>query len=224
MATDLDDVTADRAHGDDDAEHRRHDAETGQSVGDLGQHLRRCHGLGVVLFQLQFQQRLQLMRLDVAADHQAQAVGDEVDQVVVGLHLGVVAEQRALGWAFDVVFQRHEAFAAGLVEQFIEQAEHIDVVLLLVARALEHANHGLQGLLDRLGRRAHQESAERGTADDDQLVGLPEGTQAAVGTEVAPDHADDDDQESNDDEHGATQGEGISPCRPVARISEEGIL
>ena len=178
----------------------------------------------MVLFQLQFQQRFQLMRLDVAADHQAQTVGDEIDQVVVGLHLGVVAEQRAFGRALDMIFQRHEAFAAGLVEQFIEQAEHIDVVLLLVARALEHTHHGLQGLLDRLGRGTDQEGAERGAADDDQLIGLPEGTQAAVGTEVAPDHADDDDQESNDDEHGATQGEGISPCRPVARFSEEGIL
>ncbi len=90
----------------------------------------------MVLLQFQLQQRLELVRLDVAADHQAQAVGDEVDQVVVGLHLGVVGEQGALGRAFDMVFQCHEAFAARLVEQFIEQAEDIDVILLLVARAL----------------------------------------------------------------------------------------
>src|SRR2546427_4832572 len=48
-----------------------------------------------------------------------------------------------------------------------------------------------------LGGGADQEGAECGAADDDQFVGLPEGTQAAVGTEVAPDHADDDDQESD---------------------------
>ncbi|KAG1260495.1 hypothetical protein G6F66_014411 [Rhizopus arrhizus] len=123
-----------------------------------------------------------------------------------------------------MVFQRHEAFAARLVEQFVQQAEHIDVVLLLVTRALEHADHGLQGLLDRLGRGADQERAQCGTADDDQLVGLPQRPQPTVCAEVAAQHADDDDQESNDDEHGATQGAGISPCRPFTWFSEEGIL
>ncbi|MNT41761.1 hypothetical protein D3C72_1781350 [compost metagenome] len=123
-----------------------------------------------------------------------------------------------------MVFQRHEAFAAGLVEQFVHQAEDIDVVLLLVARALEHADHGLQRLLDRLGRGADQERTQRGTADDDQFVRLPQRPKAAVCAEVAAQHADDDDQESNDDENGATQGGGISPCRPDTGVSEEGIL
>ncbi len=216
-------IPADRAHGDHDAQHRGHDAEAGQAVGDLVEHRGRLHRLAMVLLQFQLQQRLQLVRLDVAADHQAQAIGDEIDQVVVGLHLGVVGEDAAFGRALDVVFQRHEAFPARLVEQFVEQAEDVDVVLLLVARALEHAHGGLQGLLHGFDRGADQERAQRRTADDHQFIGLPQRAEFAVRADVAAEHAEDDDEKSNDDEHGADAGRGYLHVGPFTPFLKGGV-
>ena len=42
----------------------------------------------------------------------------------------------------------------------------------------------------------------RGAADDNQFEGLPQGAELAVRAQVAADHAQGDDDEADDDEHG----------------------
>lgn len=165
----------------------------------------RRQGLVVMLFQFQFEQRFQLVRLDVAADHQAQAIGDEVQQVMVGHHLGIVAEDGAVLGPFDMVFQCHEAIAAGLVQQLVDQAQGGLVVVGAVLRALEHAHDAAERLLDDLARGADQERAQRRAADNHQLVGLPQRAQLSMRQHIAAEDADDDDDEANDDEHGAAR-------------------
>lgn len=178
-----------------------------------------CHHLVVVLLQLQFQQRLQFVRLDVVADHQAQAVGDEVHQVVVGEDLRVLAEDVAGGRGVHVRLQRDEALAARLVEQLVDQRQHVQVVAGLVPGALERGRDGGEGGLDRLHRRADQERAERRAADDDQLVGLPQRRQLAVRGDVTAEHAGDDHDKSDDDEHGRGGGRRCIPVSAVRRQS-----
>ncbi len=219
MRADLDDVAADRTHGDDDAQHRRDDAEAGQAVGDLGQCVRRRHHFVMVLLQLQFQQRFQFMRFDVAADHQAQAVGDEVHQVMVGEHLGVLVEQIARGRGVHVRFQRDETLAARLVQQLVHQGQHVQVVGRLVFVALEHRGDAGEGRLHHLGRVAHQERAQRGAADDHQLERLPERGEFSVRGDEAAQHAGDDDEDSNDDEHGVARRAGYEGMSAPGRDS-----
>jgi hypothetical protein len=86
----------DGGHGVHDAEHGRHDAEAGQRIGHLLHRMRRLRGLLVVGLKLVVEQALELVGVEVAAHHQAQAVGDELEHVVVGHHLGVSVEQLAL--------------------------------------------------------------------------------------------------------------------------------
>ncbi|MNN28806.1 hypothetical protein D3C81_1423870 [compost metagenome] len=140
--------------------------------------------------------------------------------MMVGQHLGIVGEDRAVLGIFDMLLQRHEAFATRLVEQFVEQAEHVQVVLALVLRALERTGHGPEGLLDRLVWRAHQERAQGRAANDDQFIGLPERSQPTVGADVAAEHTDDDDKQADKDEHGADTGEGDIPLSAPAPASE----
>lgn len=101
-----------------------------------------------------------------------------------------------------MVFQCYEVFVVGFVEQFIEQVEYIDVVLLFVVWVFEYIDYGLQGLFDCFGWGIDQEGVECGVVDDDQFIGLLEGIQVVVGIEVVFDYVDDDDQEFNDDEYG----------------------
>lgn len=84
-----------------------------------------------------------------------------------------------------MIFQGHEAVAAGLVQQFVDQAQGVLVVLGLVLRALEHAQHAAEGFLDDLARRADQERAQRRAADDQQLVRLPQRAQLSVRQHIA---------------------------------------
>ncbi len=142
------------------------------------------------------------MRFDVAADHQAQAVGDEVHQVMVRQHLRVLVEQIAGGRVVHVRFQRDEALAPRLVQQFVHQGQHVQVVARLVLVALEHRGDAGEGRLHHLGRIAHQERTQRGAADDHQFERLPERGEFSVRGDEAAQHAGDDDQDSDDDEHG----------------------
>ncbi|MNM99979.1 hypothetical protein D3C81_1125610 [compost metagenome] len=140
--------------------------------------------------------------------------------MVVGQYLGIVGEDRAVLWILDMLFQRHETLATRLVEQFVQQAEHVQVVLALVLRALERTDHGPERLLDGLEWCADQERAQRSAANDDQLVGLPERSQPAVGADVTAEHTEDDDKQADEDEHGAGTTEGDIPLSALAPASE----
>ena len=82
--------------------------------------MRGLVGFLVMVLQLLLEQALELVRVEVAADHQAQAVGDEFMQVMVVAHLRIVLEERAAVRGVEIGLDRHQAFLADLHERRTE--------------------------------------------------------------------------------------------------------
>ncbi len=72
--------------------------------------------------------------------------------MVVALDRGKLGEKTAVLRALDVLLERQVALAAAQLEQLVQEAEHLDIAVLLVLRPLEHAPEGFaDARQDRLG-------------------------------------------------------------------------
>ncbi len=151
----------------------------GKRAGQAGE---RVHGrvrLRVVGLDLAVHQAFDLVRVEVARDHHAQVVGDELDHVVVAADDGVLLEQRRAGRVVDVLLDRHQAFLARLLQDVVEQRHQLHVARLRVLRALEDAGDRCDRRLQHLRLVVHRERAERAAQDRQQL-----------GRQRVQDHAD----------------------------------
>src|SRR5882757_1258169 len=92
-----------------DAEHGRDDTEAGQRIGYRLNCMRRLECGLVMSLELHLQKALELVRIEAAADHQPQAVRDELHEMLIGRDLGVVLEQGAAVFGFEVGLDRHES-------------------------------------------------------------------------------------------------------------------
>jgi hypothetical protein len=71
--------------------------------------LRRSVGLCVVRLEFVIHQVFDLERIEVAADHQTQIVGEKLNRVMI-LHDGrILGEDRAFSGVFDVILDRHQS-------------------------------------------------------------------------------------------------------------------
>ena len=120
-----------RRHGVHDAEHRRHDAEAGQRIRHFLHGVRGLVRFLVVRLELVFEQALELVRIEVAADDEPQAVRDELDHVMVVEDLRIFLEEGALVGRLEIVLDRHHALFADLHQDVVQQLEECDVVLAL---------------------------------------------------------------------------------------------
>ncbi|MNH28650.1 hypothetical protein D3C79_888350 [compost metagenome] len=130
--------------------------------------------------QLHVEQAFELMRSHVAGGHDAQVVADERSHAFITEHSGVLGKNRAGGGVFDIGFNRHHAFAPALVEDLVDQPEHLDIEGMGKART-KH----LQRLLDYMhghvtGVRLQERTKGRAT-DDQHLEGLNQCGNFAVG-------------------------------------------
>jgi len=80
-------------------------------------------------------QALELVRIQRAANDEAQAIRDEDDHVVVFENLGILQEERALLGILQVRFDRQEAILAHLHEDVVDEFEQRHVLLAAVTRA-----------------------------------------------------------------------------------------
>ena len=140
----------------------------------------------VVRLELVLEQALELVRIEVAADDEPQAVRDELHHVMVGEDLRIFLEEGALVGRLEIVLDRHHAFLADLHQDVVEQLEECDVVLALVARALGQGERALERGLHDLGRIAGEERAERRAHDDDDLARMPQGEQMCPPSRMKP--------------------------------------
>ena len=143
----------------------------------------------MVRLELVLEQALELVRIEVAADDQAQAVGDELDHVVIGEDARIFVEQLALLGRFDIRLDGEHAGLADLHQDVVEQLQQIQVILALVARALEQPEGGGEGALHHLDRIAGNEGAECGAEDDDEFARMPQQQQVAALHEEAAEDA-----------------------------------
>ena len=163
------------------AHDRRDDAERGHAVAELVDAVDRDFAFVMVGLDLVVHQVFDLERVQVAAHHEPQVVGDELDHVMVGEDPGIFGEERAFLGLLDVALDRHQAFLADLREDVVEERHQLHVHVFRVDRAFEHRRQRLEGRLDRLGAVADEESAGRGAADHQQLDRLEQRAQMAAG-------------------------------------------
>ena len=97
------------------------DAECRQGIGHFLDRVDRNPRLLVMGFYLVVHQVLDLERIQVAADHEAQVVGQEFHHMVIGGDLRILGEYGALVRSVDVGLDRHQSFLAHLGEDVIEQ-------------------------------------------------------------------------------------------------------
>ena len=154
-------------------------------------------------FQLDVDQRIELVGTgDAARRQQAQIVGDEFGQVVVGEELGILAEDLAGLRFIDIGFKRHHALLARLDQQVIEQREGVHVVLLLVLGALQHFGNRGESSFHDFHRISDHEGAKGRAANNNQFIGLPQSRKFTVGQNEAAGDAAEHDDDADDEEHG----------------------
>ena len=86
-------------------------------------------GLVMVDFHVRLQHLIQIEYFHAAAHRHAHRVADKSDGMVVLHEVLVFRKQRALVRILDVRLQRHQAFLARLLQQFIHHLQGIDVAL-----------------------------------------------------------------------------------------------
>ncbi len=181
------------------AHHRRHNTEGRQAVAQLGDHVGGNRAFVVVGLDLVVHQVFDLEGVHVARHHEAQVVGHEFHDMVVGQHRRVFREQGRGFRLLDVAFDRHQAFLADL-GQHVEQERHqLHVHVLGVVGTLEDGREGLHGGLDRLAVVTDEECADRGAADHQELQRLEQRCQVAAAEGEAAEHGSADDDVTNND-------------------------
>jgi hypothetical protein len=117
------------------------------------------------------EQALELVRIEIAADDEAQAVGDERRHVMIREHHGIFLEDRAGLGLFEIRLDRHHAFFADLHEDVVDELQQRHIFLALVARPFRQVERALKRSLGHLRRIAGDERAERRADDDHDLGG-----------------------------------------------------
>ncbi len=107
--------TAESSHGDDDAEHGRHNAQAGQGIGHGTEGGGGLRGILVVHLEVEVEHLVEVEGID-AGDGHAQRIADEIANVMVFEEGGVLEEDLTLVGLFHVGLESHQAVLAGLVE------------------------------------------------------------------------------------------------------------
>ena len=134
----------------------------------------------MVRLDLVVHQVLDLERVQIAADHHAQIVGDELHHVVITGDARILGEDGTGLRAFDIAFDGHQSLFAHLGQYLEEHSQQLHVVRLVELGALEHRRQRPQRRLDGLGPVTRYKAAY-GQADDGQVLhGHPQGAQAPM--------------------------------------------
>ena len=104
--------SAQRSHGDDDAQHGGHDAQAGQGIGHAAQRSDRHTGGVVVDFQVEVQQLVEIKGFH-SADGHAQGVAEVVASVMVFQEADTWRGSGLSVGFLDVIFQGHQALRGG---------------------------------------------------------------------------------------------------------------
>ena len=194
---------ADRLHRMNDAHDRGDDTEGGQRIAHLGDRADRNLALVVMRLDLHVHEIFDLERVEIAADHEPQIVGQELHPMVIRQDARILRKDRALLRIVDVRFDRHQAFFAHLREDVVQQREQLQKKRLVVLGALEHVRQRLQGALDDLARVRHEKSTGRRAEDHDQFDRLHERTEMAACEGESSEHRRQNDDVADQYEHGS---------------------
>ena len=181
------------------AHHRGDNPKGGQAIA----HLLDCDSgnsaLVVMGVYLVVHQVFDFHGIEVSTHHQAQIIGKELDQVVIGEQVRKLREQSALLGCLDVALDRHQSLLADLVEHAIEQPHQRHVARLAVFGTLQNAGQGLQRGLEHFCGVSNQECSDGSAADHQHFDGLHQPRHVAPRKGEAAKHGADNDKVSDDD-------------------------
>src|SRR5207253_2830107 len=191
---------AERGHGHHDTQYRRDDTETGHGIGDTVDRVRRMLQIFFQAEQFHVEQAFKLMGGHVAGGHDAQVITDVRGHALIFEHGRVLGEDRAGGCIFNVAFNRHHAFATALVEDLVDQAQHLQIEGVSETRT-EHPQGFLEDMQRHVTGVGLEECAEGCTTNDHDLERLNQGGNFAVGEYVSAEHAREYDNDADDFSH-----------------------
>src|SRR4051812_48615791 len=127
----------------------------------------------VVLFghhlKLGLKQFGHLFRFYSRVNERTNSAANEMQQMMVMLHLRIFAEDAAFFWLRDVRLEGKHAVAPGGSQQVVQTLKRILVRLLVVRGPFETGEQALNQVDEDLFWRAHNESPHRGPADREDL-------------------------------------------------------
>jgi hypothetical protein len=167
-------------HGVHHAHHRGDDPEGRHRVADLGQRVSGRFAFLVMRLDFLVHQAFDFERIHVAAHHQTQVVGQELDDVVVGENLRVLGEDRAFRRIVDVRFERQRAFLARFGQQDVEERHQLHIDVLVVLGSFEEGRNNAQRRLDRLHSVTENERAEARAGDHQHFNRLQQRAEMAA--------------------------------------------
>ena len=110
-------------------------------------------------------------------------------------------KQLALVRVLDMAFELQKPFGARQLEQLVQHAEELEIVLLGIARSLHRLAESLGGSGQHRSRVADDEGAHRGADDDQRLERLHQHEDMAAHQDVTAENASQNDDDANDKEH-----------------------
>ena len=173
-------------------------AEAGHRVGGFGQNLDRPLPFFFVGGDLLIHQIIKLFGVGRAADDQAQGIEEHAFSRVVGHEFWIFLKNFAVGRIVNVLFHGHFTAFTHHREHFEHHGEQFHVVGFAIAVVHDGVHDTGNHRLDGLDRRADDQSAQGGAADNQKFNRLHEDADRAALDDEATEHRTEDDCISND--------------------------
>lgn len=193
---------AKRAHGDDDTENSGDDAKARQRVRHGGKPGNRQASFVVVDIHIEFHHLVDIEGFNAATGGHANGVANKMLHVMILEEAGIFGKHRTLFGIVAIGFQRHQAFLAGAGEKLKKHFHYFHVTGLVVLRAPKNSGEAASHLLEDVERVGDEHSARGGATNDDEFGGLDEHFDIAVLHQVAAENGSDNDDDSDNHEHG----------------------
>ncbi|CUI95495.1 hypothetical protein TA5113_01874 [Cognatishimia activa] len=127
--------------------------------------------LVVVLLQFLVDHVFGLERVVKVQRQHAEAVGDQINRMMVMLDLRKLREDRAVMWIFDMLVQRQNTILLVDLGQAIHEIEQVDVIALFPLWPLETFDNRFDGRGHIAERVRRHKGPKRGPTDHHTLVG-----------------------------------------------------
>lgn len=127
-------------------------------------------GLVVVGVDLAVHDAFNLVCVQIARDHHAQIVGDELDHMMVTAHVWKLLENCRAVRVFNILLDGHQPLFTGLLQDVVQQGQELHISRLGVLATLKQGWHGLQGGLEHF-RLVVDDKRPQGTAQNRHELG-----------------------------------------------------
>ena len=144
-------------------------------------------------------------------------IADEVADMMIFEKCGTFGKDGTLVRLFDVVFERHKAIFAGLIEQVVHHFQRIHICLFGEFGAAKDPADASGNLFENVKRVSDEDGTNGGTADGDEFGGLDENAEIPVLHEIAANHAAKNNDDADNCKHILSRLLNLSTMRCLRR-------